>query len=108
MTEVISEIIVYVSSPYTISGSTLHCALFFPLHRMWPRAWTVTSIVIIVIVISITVECVLDFILTDYIVVDAMIVAFETLLVIGCNKETSIKNSTCQMRKISSNVMYYV
>jgi len=58
---------------------------------MWSRTWTVTSIVIIIIVVSITVECVLGFVLTDYIVVDAMIVAFETLLVIGCNKETSTK-----------------
>ena len=88
MTEVISEIIVYISSPYTISSSTLHCALFFPLYRMWPRAWTVTSIVIIIIiVVSITVECVLGFVLTDYIVVNAMIIAFETLLVIGFNKK---------------------
>jgi len=52
----------------------------------------VTSIIIIiVVVVSVTVECVLGLVLTNYIIVDAMITAFETLLVIGCNKETSAK-----------------
>lgn len=88
-----SEIIVHVSSPYAISGPTWHRALLLPLHRVWPRAWTVTSIVIIIIVVvvSITVECVLGLVRTNHIVVDAMITAFETLLVIGCNRETLAK-----------------
>lgn len=85
-----SEIFMHVSSPYTISGPTLHRTMLLPLHWIWPRAWTVTSIVvviIIIVVISITVKCMLGFVLTNYIVVDAMITAFETLLVIGCNSE---------------------
>lgn len=57
---------------------------------MWPRTWTVTSIVIIIIVVvvvvSITVERVLGLVLTNYIVVDAVITPFEILLMIGCNK----------------------
>lgn len=79
-----SEIIVHVSSPYTIPGTALHRALLLPLYRVWPRAWTVTSIVVI-IVASITMERVLGLILTSYIIVYA-ITAFVALLVIRCKE----------------------
>lgn len=82
-----SEIIAHVSSPYTISGSTLHRTLLLPLDGVLPGAWTVTSIVVIVIiVVSITVECVFGLILTGYIVVDAMMNTFKGWLVICCKK----------------------
>lgn len=52
---------------------------------------SIVVIIIIIIVVSITVECMLGLVLTNYIVVDAVVTAFETLLVIGCNRETSAK-----------------
>lgn len=56
-----------------------------------------TSIVIIiVVVVSITVECMLSLILTNYIIIDAMIIAFKTLLVIGCNRESKMTHVKCE------------
>lgn len=52
---------------------------------------SIVVVIIIIIVVSVTVECMLGLVLTNYIVVDAVITAFETLLVIGCNRETSAK-----------------
>jgi hypothetical protein len=48
----------------------------------------VTSIVIIVVIIaSITVECMLSFVLTGYVVVDSMVTTFESLLVVHCKEK---------------------
>jgi len=53
----------------------------------------VTSIiVVIVIIVSIIVKCVLDLVLTSYIIVDVIIAFAEILLLMGCKRKISMRS----------------
>lgn len=82
--EIKSNIILHVSSPYTISSTRCN-AMFFSFNGLWPWTWTMA-----IIIISITMKRMFCFTLSTYI-----IIIYSTMMIISSGIMMVITMSSC-------------